>query len=155
MKIKAKYAPLHLTRKDRKKQFRQLAKSRRLYKKGIYYTRPKVASFRSRKSSHVQKAKDMYHLDTIAANSAMAKATGCTKAALAQIIRKGEGAYYSSGSRPNQTAQSWGVARLASAVTGGKSSIVDFHILQEGCRANSRALSLAQQKKKQTENQQK
>ena len=41
-------------------------------------------------------------------------------------MKKGQGAYYSSGSRPNQSAHSWGYARLASAITGGKSAAVDF-----------------------------
>ena len=146
MKINRKYLPSHLTKKDRKKQFQQLNTSRRLYKKGQYYTRSKIKSFKSRKSSHVQKAKQMYHVNKIGATKQMAAATGCSRTALAKIIRKGEGAYYSSGSRPNQTVQSWGIARLASAVTGGKSSVVDFHILQEGCKANSRALQMAAKK---------
>jgi hypothetical protein len=42
-------------------------------------------------------------------------------------------AYYSSGSRPNQTAKSWGLARLASSVTSGPAA-VDFNIIDEGCR---------------------
>jgi len=58
-------------------------------------------------------------------------------------VKKGEGAYYSSGSRPNQTAQSWGYARLASALTGGPSSVIDYHILRDGCASNSRPLKMA------------
>ena len=80
-------------------------------------------------------------------NAAMAelygKATGCSKSALAKIINKGAGAYYSSGSRPNQTAQSWGVARLASSITSGKAAAVDYNILEEGCKPKSKALTLA------------
>ena len=53
------------------------------------------------------------------------------------------GAYYSSGSRPNQTAESWGIARLASAITSGKSAVIDYHLLEEGCKKNSKALKLA------------
>ena len=34
-------------------------------------------------------------------------------------IKKGMGAYFSSGSRPNQTPQSWSYARLASVIMGG------------------------------------
>ena len=48
--------------------------------------------------------------------------------ALKHITKKGRGAYYSSGSRPNQTAQSWARARLASALTGGNASAVDYYI---------------------------
>jgi hypothetical protein len=59
-------------------------------------------------------------------------------------VKKGEGAYYSSGSRPNQTAQSWGYARLASAITGANASRVDYNILKEGCKSDSPALRIAQ-----------
>lgn len=57
MKINLRYLPNRLTKKDRKKQAKQLIKSRRLYKKGIYYSRPKVASFKSKKSNHIINAK--------------------------------------------------------------------------------------------------
>ena len=58
-------------------------------------------------------------------------------------MKKGQGAYYSSGSRPNQTAHSWGYARVASSVSGGKASAVDNHILEEYCDKNSPALKLS------------
>jgi DNA-binding Xre family transcriptional regulator len=147
MKINLRYLPKRLTRKDRKKQSKELIKSRRLYKKGIYHSRPKVSSFKSKKSNHIIKAENLYHVDKIGATDELAKATGCDKSALAKIINKGAGAYYSSGSRPNQTAQSWGVARLASAITSGKAAAVDFNILEEGCRENSKALILARRAK--------
>ena len=41
------------------------------------------------------------------------------------ILRKGKGAYMTSGSRPNQTPSSWALARLASVLTGGKALKVD------------------------------
>ena len=66
---------------------------------------------------------------------------------LQEIVKKGQGAYYSSGSRPNQTSHSWGIARLASAITGGKSSQIDFHILEKYCKSNSKALKLAKNSK--------
>jgi len=143
MKINLRYLPKRLTRKDRKRQGKQLMKSRRLYKKGIYHSRPKVASFKSKKSNHIIKAEKMYHVNKIGATNELAKATGCSKSALAKIINKGAGAYYSSGSRPNQTAQSWGVARLASSITAGKAAAVDYNILEEGCKPKSKALTLA------------
>jgi len=68
--------------------------------------------------------------------------------ALEKIVNKGAGAYFSSGSRPNQTGQSWGIARLASAVTGGKASLIDYAILKTGCRSNSKALRLANKNKR-------
>jgi hypothetical protein len=85
----------------------------------------------------------MYHVEKIVPNAALAKATGCSVGSLHKIVKKGEGAFYSSGSRPNQSPQSWGYARLASAITGGKAAGVDYAILQNGCKPNSRALRLA------------
>jgi hypothetical protein len=87
----------------------------------------------------------MYKVETVAPSKEFAQKTGCTMAALKRIVQKGEGAYYSSGSRPNQTPQSWGLARLASAVTGGKAAAVDYAILQEGCDPSKKALKLANQ----------
>jgi hypothetical protein len=62
-------------------------------------------------------------------------------------MKKGQGAYFSSGSRPNQTGHSWGVARLASAITGGKASQVDLKHLIKGCKSNSKALRMAKKSK--------
>ena len=148
MKINLKYVPNRLSKRDRKKQSGQLKKSRRLYKKGMYYTRSKVASFKSKKSPHVIKAEKIYHVNKIGATNELAKATGCSKKALGKIINKGAGAYYSSGSRPNQSAQSWGIARLASAITSGKAAAVDYNILEKGCTSKSKALTLAKKAKK-------
>jgi hypothetical protein len=67
---------------------------------------------------------------------------------LRKIVNKGRGAYFSSGSRPNQTSESWGLARLASSITGGKAAAVDYSILEQGCSKNSKALKLAKQAKK-------
>ena len=44
------------------------------------------------------------------------------------IIEKGMGAYYSSGSRPNQTPPSWGLARLASVILNGPARRIDKNI---------------------------
>jgi len=148
MKINLRYLPKILTRKDRKTQSKMLMKSRRLYKKGSYYTRRKVSSFKSKKSPHILKAEKIYKVDKIGATNELAKATGCSKSALAKIINKGEGAYYSSGSRPNQTGQSWGIARLASSITSGKAAAVDFSILEKGCKPKSKALTMAKKAKK-------
>jgi hypothetical protein len=147
MKITKRYIPTKLTRKDRKKQSAMLKKSRRLYKKGIYYTRKPLDSFKTKKSSHVQDAERIYGVKKIVIGPELVKKTGCSKKALEKIVSKGEGAYYSSGSRPNQTAQSWGIARLASSITSGKAAAVDYSILEKGCKPNSKALKLAKKSK--------
>ena len=56
------------------------------------------------------------------------KATGIPAKALRKVVKKGKGAYYSSGSRPNQTATSWGKARMYSYIMGGPTRRVDQHI---------------------------
>ena len=146
--INLRYLPKRLTKKDKQIQYGMLMKSRRLYKKGKYFTRKPLRSYKNKTSKHILNAKKIYCVENIGATNELANATGCSKEALGEIIRKGEGAYYSSGSRPNQTAQSWGVARLASAITSGKAAAVDYLILEKGCKKNSRALRLAKLAKK-------
>lgn len=144
--VSVRYLPFRLTPHDTKQQWKELQKSRSLYKQGKYYTRKKVASYSHHPSKHIVNAKRMYHVNTIGATDELAKATGCSKDALAKIINKGQGAYFSSGSRPNQTGHSWGIARLASSITAGKASAVDYDILEQGCHAKtSKALRLAKQ----------
>jgi hypothetical protein len=125
-----------------------LLKSKKMYKKGKYYTRKPVKSFKSKTSSHILNAKKMYNVKKIGATNELAIKTGCSKLALAKIINKGAGAYYSSGSRPNQTAQSWGIARLASALTSGKAGAIDYDILNDGCKPGSKGFKAAQKARK-------
>ena len=148
IRIPIRYLPPHLSRKDKQKQAAMLAKSRKQYKSDKYYTRKPVPSFHSKTSKHIGKAKRIYGVDRIIPNRALARATGCSISALKQIVKKGEGAYFSSGSRPNQTAQSWGYARLASALTSGKSAAVDFSILEKGCDHRKKAFHLAKTAKR-------
>jgi hypothetical protein len=124
-----------------------LTKSRKLYKQHKYFTRKKVASFKSKPSNHVTNARRIYGVEDVKPSKELAKATGCSVSALKKIVQKGEGAYYSSGSRPNQTAQSWGYARLASALTGGKAAAVDFSIIEKGCLHTKKAYTFAKKAK--------
>jgi hypothetical protein len=148
VKIPLRYIPKYLTKKDYKKQKQNINKSRKLYKKGIYFARPKVKSFVSKKSNYVTIAKKMYNVNSIDASNELSRKTGCSKNALEKIIKKGEGAYYSSGSRPNQTPQSWGKARLASALVSGKAALIDFNILVNGCKIGSKGWKSAKKAKK-------
>lgn len=140
-----RYVPAQLSTSDKKLQARLINKSKKLYSKNIYYKRPTVKTFKSKPSHHVMNAKRLYHVDKIYPNEELARKTGCSVAGLKQIVRKGEGAYFSSGSRPNQTAQSWGIARLASAITSGKSAAVDFGIIDKECDHTKKAYRLATQ----------
>ena len=147
LKVPIRYLPKRLSRKDKKKQSRMLKKSRRDYKKGKYYTRKKVKSYDSKESQHIINAKKIYKVENMSIPE-LAKKTSCKPSALSKIVKKGQGAYFSSGSRPNQTAHSWGIARLASSITGGKAAAVDYNILEKGCSKNSKALKLAKKSRK-------
>jgi hypothetical protein len=148
LKIPLRYLPRILTRKDKKKQVAMLMKSRRLYKKNKYFTRKPVKSYKSKTSNHIVNARRIYKIDNIEPNKELSLKTGCKLSALNKIVRKGEGAYYSSGSRPNQTPRSWGIARLASSLTGGKAAAVDYEIINEGCNHKKRAYILANKAKR-------
>lgn len=148
LKIPIRYLPQSLTKKDKSAQAKMLQTSRKLYKKNKYFTRKKLKSYQNKESKHIVNAKKIYNLNKIFPNNELSKKTGCAVSALKKIVNKGEGAYFSSGSRPNQTAQSWGLARLASSITAGKSAAVDYKILENGCDHNKKAFKLAIKSKK-------
>jgi len=148
IKFPKRYLPKGLTKKDKKSQFNMLLKSKKLYKKNKYYTRKQLSSYKNKKSNHILNARKIYNIQNIAPNKELAQKTGCTLSALNQIVKKGEGAYYSSGSRPNQTPQSWGLARLASSLTAGKAAAVDYDIIKKGCDHNKKAFILANKSRK-------
>ena len=141
--VPQRYIPKNLTKKEKAKAKRELIKSRKLYKKGIYYTRKKIASYKNKKSQHIRNAERMYKLKNLSVNAELARKTQCTLPTLQKIFQKGQGAYFSNGSRINQSAHSWSYARLASAITGGKASAVDYKLLESGCKSSSKALKLA------------
>jgi hypothetical protein len=146
--VPQRYVPKNLTKKDKKRQIKQLRKSRKSYKKGKYHTRKKVKSFKSKISPHILKAGKMYRVEKIRPSRKLAKASKCSMKGLKKMFQKGQGAYFSSGSRPNQTGHSWGYARMASAITGGKASAVDFYIIEKECDKKSRAYKLAKKARK-------
>lgn len=127
-KIPKKYTA-KLSRRDRVKQKKNLIKSRKMYKKGVYIDRPKLKSYPKKRSAHIVKFEKKYNhkitdKDFIDKNILSTKGQN-------KILKKGRGAYYSSGSRPNQSSNSWAYARLASVITGGKARKVDNKIWLE------------------------
>ena len=127
-KIPKKYTA-KLSRRDRVKQKKNLIKSRKMYKKGVYIDRPKLKSYHKKRSAHIVKFEKKYNhkitdKDFIDKNIISTKGQN-------KILKKGRGAYYSSGSRPNQSSNSWAYARLASVITGGKARKVDNKIWLE------------------------
>jgi hypothetical protein len=143
MSIPIRYIPKRLSPTDSVKQRNSIKQSRQMYTRKKYYLRPHVKSFVSKPSNHVSNAKRIYKVNNVKPSYGLVRKTGCSLRTLEKIVNKGRGAYYSSGSRPNQTPDSWGYARLASAVTGGKSSVIDYHLLKKGCKKTSKALRLA------------
>ena len=119
-----------LSKKNTKEQLKELEKSRELYKKGIYHQRKKMSSFKSKKSRHVVEFEKKYCVSISDLNS-VSKVTGLPVSALNRVIKKGMGAYYSGGSRPNQNAHSWAYARLASTLLKHNSYRVDKHIIDD------------------------
>ena len=167
MSFSSKYLPKHLSKKDKIKQAKNLRRSRGAYKQKKYIRRVPLATFVSKKSKHIKKAENMFKVNSMNDFKTLSKNTHCDLKAFEEIISKGKGAYYSSGSRPNQTPESWAYARLASALTGGKSAVVDKDILLQYCHPQkSKSLKLLKlmltnekqtkkQKKKQTKSEQK
>jgi hypothetical protein len=119
-----------------------------MYKKQQYFNRKRVPSYKSIKSKHLMHASKIYGIRNIRPNRELSLKTGCSTSALRKIVNKGAGAYYSSGSRPNQTPQSWGLARLASSITAGKAAAVDYDIIKNGCNHKGKAFILANQSRK-------
>jgi len=116
-KIKKEYVPSSLSASDRKKQIKSIKDKTE---------RPKVKSFESKRSSWVEKFENKYGYK-INQKAKIAKEI-ISKEGIEQILSKGKGAYYSTGSRPNQTATSWSLARLASVILGGPARRIDKKI---------------------------
>tara|TARA_R110002073_G_scaffold6398_5_gene37932 strand:+ start:2081 stop:2614 length:534 start_codon:yes stop_codon:yes gene_type:complete len=111
------YTPKQLTKEDKKKQEKSILNKT---------DRPKLESFKSKRSGWAKKFEDKYNkkiTDKVWINKNILKTKGQE-----EIIDKGMGAYYSSGSRPNQTPYSWGYGRLASVILNGASRKIDKKI---------------------------
>lgn len=133
MKHKSKKYPkqytARLSRKDKKKQLSALGKLKKAYSKGKYLDRPKLKSYKKKESGWTGKFHKLYpEAKTI---KQISKAVKIPEKALKEVIKKGKGAYYSSGSRPNQTASSWGKARMYAYILGSPTRKYDHHITEK------------------------
>jgi len=117
MKYKKTYVPPSLSKEDKKKQIKSIKEQT---------VRPKLKSFESKRSSFVKRfeKKFGYKINNF---SRISKEI-ITKKGIDEIMSKGRAAYFSSGSRPNQTPTSWALARLASVIMNGKARKVDEKI---------------------------
>ena len=92
-------------------------------------SRPKVKGFKSERSTWVKKFEDKY--GTKITDKEFITKNIISETGREMIIKKGKGAFFSSGSRPNQTPFSWGLARLASVIMGGNARKVDKDIWEK------------------------
>ncbi len=124
-KVPSRYVPKGLTAKDKKKQIESILKKEK---------RPEVKSFTSKRSPYVERFEEKFGFK-VSNKSKVTKnlisATGYEK-----ILDKGKGAYFSAGSRPNQTMFSWAMARLASSLLFGPASRIDSKILLQYGKGN-------------------
>tara|TARA_Y100000401_G_C8300437_1_gene213740 strand:+ start:629 stop:1027 length:399 start_codon:yes stop_codon:yes gene_type:complete len=116
-KVPKTYVPDSLTKEDKKKQVKSIKEGK---------PRPKLKSFKSKRSSHTENFEKKY--GTKISDYSFISKNIIKRAGINQILDKGRGAYYSSGSRPNQTAESWARARLASVIMGGPARKIDMKI---------------------------
>ena len=116
--VPKRYVPDTLSKEDRKKQVKSLIEGK---------DRPKLDSARGRRSSHVAAFEKKYgfKITSKQVNNII------SKEGQRQILAKGRAAYYTGGSRPNQTPSSWAYARLASVIMGGKARNVDRKIWEK------------------------
>lgn len=128
-KIPKRYIPESLTIPDLKKQLKSIVEEKE---------RPKLKSFKSKKSTFTEKANEYFGKgNTSKKDISRILSKGNKKRedeifkGLDEIYKKGEGAYYSSGSRPNQTAFSWASARVFSVLFGGKARDIDKKIVDK------------------------
>ena len=94
-----KYVPKSLTKEDKAKQVKSI-------KEGTI--RPKVESFKSRRSKFVVAFEKKY--GTKITDDKFISKNIISQKGIDEILDKGRGAYFSGGSRPNQTPQSWSSA---------------------------------------------
>ena len=118
--IPKKYVPKSLSPEDRKKQIKSIKEKT---------DRPKVKSFKSKRSGNVEKFEKKYGYKI--SNFKKISKEIISQKGIDLIMSKGKGAYYSGGSRPNQTPQSWALARLASVIMGGKARQVDKEVWEK------------------------
>ena len=124
-----KYVPKNLSKKEKTKQRKILKERKAKAKKGVFVEK-KLNKKKTKESSFTTRFKNKYKLKSYSLSS-IAKATGIPLKALQEVKKKGMGAYYSAGSRPNTTAIQWAMARVYSYILGGGARRVDKAITEK------------------------
>ena len=115
-RMNKKYVPDSLSKSNKAKQIKSIKEGK---------DRPNV-EYKTRRSSYVVSFEKKYKVpitDLQYIYKNIISKTGVDK-----ILEKGQGAYYSAGSRPNVSKEQWAFARLASVIMGGKARDVDKDI---------------------------
>jgi len=118
-KINPKYVPKGLSKEDKAKQTKSIKEGK---------DRPKV-NYPSKRSQWVVKFEKRY--GTKITDDKFISKNIISQVGINLIIKKGYGAYYNAGSRPNTTAASWARARLASVLVNGPARKVDSKIWEK------------------------
>jgi hypothetical protein len=116
-KVNPIYIPSTLTKKDRKKQINSIKKRT---------NRPKLNSYISKRSKFAKLYEKKYNQKIT--NKNYITKNFLSKKGIELILNKGKAAYYTSGSRPNQTKESWAYGRLASVILFGPAFYIDQNI---------------------------
>ena len=124
MQMNPKYLPPGLTPEDRRKQAASIRNQTR---------RPKLKSFKSRRSPWVAKFENKYGIKI--SNYKWIHKNLMTRKGIDKVLAKGRAAYFTSGSRPNQTPTSWARARLASVLLKGPAYKYDKDIVKKHARS--------------------
>ena len=119
-KINPKYLPNTLTKSDKNKQKKSIINGK---------NRPKLKSYKSKRSGWAVKFENKYGEKIT--NKKFINKTILSHKGIKEILDKGMAAYYTSGSRPNQSKESWAFARLASVIMGGPARKVDKNIWEQ------------------------
>ena len=114
--IPKRYIPDTLSPSERKKQIKSIFENKK---------RPEVST-KTRRSSWAVKFEKIYKT-TIMDDKFIIKNI-ITKKGMEEILDKGRGAYFSSGSRPNVNKEQWARGRLASVILGGGARRIDKKI---------------------------
>jgi hypothetical protein len=133
-KIPRRYIPSTLSKVDLERQLKNI-KNTRTTEKGV--ERPKLKTAVVRRSKWTIMAETYFgkgntskeDMSRILGNTASRKLQ--LKKGFDEIYDKGARAYMTSGSRPNQTPQSWAMARIFSVLFGGKSRDIDKAIVDK------------------------
>ena len=119
-KVPETYVPKTLSKEDKKKQEKSILEGKK---------RPKLESFKSKRSSWAEKFEKKYK--TKITNKKFINENILKNKGQELILAKGKKAYFTSGSRPNQNPFSWAYARLASVIMNGNARKIDKEIWEK------------------------